>query len=530
MESSGFVPSEYGAGGFVPRLGRFPAMPAPPWVSDRLRWRLHGVWSIAAAGAEAGLGLWLRRIEGAERIGTWLAVLAALLAARVALSLVRDMLRERLAIEAGRAFHRRIWSGGTSSRRDPAWLVREGRDSIEAGTRAALEIRTATASIALSLPLIVWIAPWISLGALVSMGLVARLARGKATGLARLASQEAQASETLSLEEEWSWRSVPEVRPSGLFPVVARLRRRSYAGYSEGRFGRIRSQLMLGAGGEALAHAAGWALGAAALVGWKSGSLSGGSLLAFLGLCLLAYRPVREAGRHLPNLRRAEEAWNSTSRERAGRTIRTETSTRAQGVGLRRPGLRRPVLEGITFEIEPGQVVLVHGPNGCGKSTLLRILAGAEPDHDGLVRVPRRVFWMAQEPVLPPAPPGILFGPSGARPDILEILFPDGLPAGLDPSAPIPRGGRNLSQGERARVCLLAACSRPSELWILDEPLAAIPADQAASILRLVLAARGNRSVILAQPGIPDGFRSTRSILAGSGPVRGPFADLLEEA
>lgn len=42
-----------------------------------------------------------------------------------------------------------------------------------------------------------------------------------------------------------------------------------------------------------------------------------------------------------------------------------------------------PVLDDISFEVGPGEVVAVVGPSGCGKSTLLRILGGIEQPRAG---------------------------------------------------------------------------------------------------------------------------------------------------
>ena len=46
-----------------------------------------------------------------------------------------------------------------------------------------------------------------------------------------------------------------------------------------------------------------------------------------------------------------------------------------------------PVVQDVTLELTPGEVLVLLGPNGCGKSTLLRTIAGLQPLSSGEVLV-----------------------------------------------------------------------------------------------------------------------------------------------
>ncbi len=50
-------------------------------------------------------------------------------------------------------------------------------------------------------------------------------------------------------------------------------------------------------------------------------------------------------------------------------------------------GRRKPLLQGISFTVEPGHGIGVIGPTGAGKSTLARALVGVMPITRGTVRL-----------------------------------------------------------------------------------------------------------------------------------------------
>ena len=138
----------------------------------------------------------------------------------------------------------------------------------------------------------------------------------------------------------------------------------------------------------------------------------------------------------------------------------------------------KPVLHGISFDIEAGAFVSIVGKSGCGKSTLLRVLVGLETLTAGRVDgvdldAARLVF---QEPRLLPwasvrqnVAVG-LGGREGAANDVEAALRDVGLGDRGDdwPS--------RLSGGQKQRVALARALVSHPRLLALDEPLGALDA------------------------------------------------------
>jgi ABC-2 type transport system ATP-binding protein len=145
----------------------------------------------------------------------------------------------------------------------------------------------------------------------------------------------------------------------------------------------------------------------------------------------------------------------------------------------------RAVVDGVSFDVRPGEVFALLGPNGAGKTTTVEILEGYRPADAGQVRVlgldPAR-----QGAELKPRI-GLMLQQGGLFPQIAPIealrLFAAFYDRPESPEALLDRlqlrdvartRFRQLSGGQKQRLSLgLALVGRP-ELLFLDEPTAAM--------------------------------------------------------
>jgi iron complex transport system ATP-binding protein len=151
---------------------------------------------------------------------------------------------------------------------------------------------------------------------------------------------------------------------------------------------------------------------------------------------------------------------------------------------------KKRVLEGVTFELNPGEIVALLGPNGGGKTTLLKTLAGLSPMMGGTIAVqgkdlkqmtatelarqigfvPQDEAWQFEFSVEEVVSMGRLpisngfFDTDEDRQAATEAMKQAGCLDLRD------KAGTELSGGERQRVLIARALAQETPILFLDEP------------------------------------------------------------
>lgn len=222
-----------------------------------------------------------------------------------------------------------------------------------------------------------------------------------------------------------------------------------------------------------------------------------------------AYLPVRQVGVHYHDaadgMAAAESAFAMIDGSEPGAIAvsasgRVDESTPARGSGTplvavrgmqhTYPGADAPAGPQVSFEVNPGEFVVLTGPSGGGKTTILHALMGfLTPTRGAVITPPREhIAYVGQEPGMlnGTVADNVLLGLSGVTDaQIRRALDQSGAPE-LALEHPVGDEGVGLSAGERRRVATARALLRiegGARLLILDEPTAGLDADAEGVLL-----------------------------------------------
>ncbi|GLI68815.1 hypothetical protein VaNZ11_013317, partial [Volvox africanus] len=138
------------------------------------------------------------------------------------------------------------------------------------------------------------------------------------------------------------------------------------------------------------------------------------------------------------------------------------------------PGAKRPVLNGVHFQVKRGSLHMLLGPNGCGKSTLLKVLGGLLVPDGGQVDTDQPSGFVFQNPdhqvVMPTVAADVAFGLG--RYNLTETEVSSFVRSALrlvNLENFMYRATQTLSGGQRQRVAIAGALAENPKLLLLDE-------------------------------------------------------------
>jgi ABC-type multidrug transport system fused ATPase/permease subunit len=247
---------------------------------------------------------------------------------------------------------------------------------------------------------------------------------------------------------------------------------------------------------------------------WRihAGAINVGDLIGFVALFGLLAWPMRFIGWILAELPRAVVGWDRLQTVFAEQVTvvppaePTPIPEGPLGISVRDVSLiydGQAVLDGVSFDVQPGESVAIVGPTGVGKSTLAQLLVRLADPATGTVRV-EGVDVRDADPIELRQAAAIVFQESflfaaSVRDNIAlddtvdeaEVVrsamiasadrFIRELPDGYD--TVVGERGHTLSGGQRQRVALARALARQPRILILDDATSSVDPTIEANIL-----------------------------------------------
>ncbi|MBE6959715.1 MAG: ABC transporter ATP-binding protein [Ruminococcaceae bacterium] len=170
-------------------------------------------------------------------------------------------------------------------------------------------------------------------------------------------------------------------------------------------------------------------------------------------------------------------------------------------------------LDNVDLTVGPGKIIGILGPNGSGKTTLIKLINGLLTPTKGSILINGSAPGVETKKVVSYLPDNN-FLPSWMTAEQIVELFSD-FYADFRPELAykmldqlgVPKNMRlkNLSKGNKEKVCLILVMSRNALLYVLDEPIAAVdPATRDYVIATIINNYNPNATVLISTHIISD--------------------------
>ncbi|MBK8285128.1 MAG: ATP-binding cassette domain-containing protein [Ahniella sp.] len=211
-----------------------------------------------------------------------------------------------------------------------------------------------------------------------------------------------------------------------------------------------------------------------------------------------------------------------------------------------------PALQGVSFQVAPGETVALVGPSGAGKSTIFQLMLRFYDTHTGTISVGgepvraltleslRNAFALVpQDSVLfaMSAAENIRVGRAEATLDDVReaarqaeaLAFIEALPQGFDTD--LGERGVKLSGGQQQRIAIARALIRKAPILLLDEATSSLDAQSEAAIQQALERVRRQVTTIVIAHRLATVQKADRILVLDGGRIvaEGRHEDLLAE-